>query len=196
MLNSLQSFPIFIFILFCIIQNAGGEYYGEYSPKVTKARAYLFKSVQSPESTALQPLGVVDFCDLGKGLMAINGTLTGLPPGLHGFHVHQFGDLSQLCTGAGLHFNPHNRRHGAPQDSERHVGDLGNIQADENGIAIIRIRDRYMTFKGVNSIIGRGLLVHEKVDDLGRGGNDESLKTGNAGPRFGCGVIGIRAENL
>ncbi|CAK5025894.1 unnamed protein product [Meloidogyne enterolobii] len=114
MLNSIHSFSIFIFTLFCIVHNAGGE------PKVTEARAYLFKAVQSPELTALQPLGVVDFCDLGKGLMAINGTLKGLPPGLHGFHVHQFGDLSQLCTGAGLHFNPHKRHHGAPQDLERH----------------------------------------------------------------------------
>ena len=126
--------------------------------------------------------------------MTVNGTLKGLSPGLHGFHVHQFGDLKQLCVGAGLHFNPHNRKHGAPTDVNRHVGDLGNIKADENGTAIIYIKDTVISFEGVNNIIGRGLLVHEKVDDLGRGGNEESLKTGNAGPRFGCGVIGIYNE--
>ena len=46
----------------------------------------------------------------------------------------------------------------------------------------------------INCIVGRMIIVHADRDDLGKGGNAESLKTGNAGKRVGCGVIGL-AEN-
>ena len=58
----------------------------------------------------------------------------------------------------------------------------------------VQIRDNVLALEGVNSLIGRGLVVHEKADDMGRGGNEESKKTGNAGKRVGCGVVGVKAE--
>ena len=97
------------------------------------------------------------------------------------------------CNGAGGHFNPFNVSHGSPEDpvSKRHVADLGNIIANEEGRAAIDIKDRLITVNGIYSVIGRAFIVHAMEDDLGRGNNDESLKTGNAGPRVDCGVIGI-----
>jgi Cu-Zn family superoxide dismutase len=73
----------------------------------------------------------------------------------------------------------------------RHVGDLGNVQTDVNGIATVNIKDKHIALQGEHSILGRCLVVHEKADDLGRGGDDESKKTGNAGKRLACGIIGI-----
>lgn len=60
----------------------------------------------------------------------LNGSIRGLSPGKHGFHVHELSDLSKLCTGAAAHFNPHGKEHGAPEAAERHVGDLGNVVAE------------------------------------------------------------------
>ncbi|KAI9862182.1 MAG: Superoxide dismutase [Cu-Zn] [Vezdaea acicularis] len=115
------------------------------------------------------------------------------PHAKRGMHVHQFGDNTNGCTSAGPHFNPAGKTHGAPEDAERHVGDLGNIQTDAEGLAKGSIEDKLVSLIGPNSVIGRTIVVHGGTDDLGRGGNEESKKTGNAGPRPACGVIGIAA---
>ena len=111
--------------------------------------------------------------------------------GIHALHIHECGDLTKGCDSACSHYNPHNKNHGGPNDKERHVGDLGNIEFNSKKECNIDIEDRLIKLRGKYSVIGRSFVIHKDADDLGRGGNAESLKTGNAGKRIGCGVIGI-----
>ncbi len=136
--------------------------------------------------------GTVKFVQQKGHQTRVYAELTGLAEGEHGFHVHEFGNLTNGCTSAGAHFNPAGLTHGGPDDEVRHVGDLGNIKAGADGKGLYDSFDRLIQLYGdVNNIIGRSVVVHQKVDDLGRGGDDESKKTGNAGPRIACGVIGL-----
>ena len=121
----------------------------------------------------------------------IKGTITGLKPGAHGFHIHEFGDMSKGCETMGGHYNPDEVNHG--DLNEGHVGDLGNIEADENGKSEFSIRADRVDLIGDRSVVGRGIVVHADPDDLGKGGDEESLKTGNAGDRLACGVITLRS---
>ncbi|CAJ0927954.1 unnamed protein product, partial [Mesorhabditis belari] len=126
----------------------------------------------------------------------IEGSISGLSPGKHGFHVHVYGDSTKGCESAGPHFNPFNKTHGSQEDENRHVGDLGNVEANENGYAKFVITDNMIKLHGPNSVIGRSMVVHVGEDDLGKGQGEkaeESLKTGNAGARAACGVIALAA---
>jgi Cu-Zn family superoxide dismutase len=129
--------------------------------------------------------GVVHFTKVAEGVK-VEGKITGLKPGKHGFHVHEFGDCSDPeAKSAGGHFNPGKMKHAGPDTKMRHVGDLGNIEANAEGVATIDLVDSQIAFHGHHSIIGRGLIVHEKADDL------KTQPTGDAGGRVACAVIGV-----
>lgn len=129
--------------------------------------------------------GTVTFTKLQTGVKIV-ADVSGLSPGPHGFHVHEFGDCSAPdASSAGGHFNPSRTQHGAPNTPLRHAGDFGNLVADVSGKAHYEWVDTMISFDGANSIIGRAVIVHENVDDL------KTQPTGNAGGRVACGVIGI-----
>ncbi|KAJ8985767.1 hypothetical protein NQ317_014420 [Molorchus minor] len=129
--------------------------------------------------------------DAANAPVSVTGEISGLGKGLHGFHIHEFGDNTNGCISAGPHFNPHNKDHGSPSDAERHVGDLGNVEAGDSGAAKVCIKDSSISLEGEHSIVGRTVVVHADPDDLGKGGHELSKTTGNAGARLACGVIGL-----
>jgi Cu-Zn family superoxide dismutase len=111
----------------------------------------------------------------------------------HGIHIHRSGDLRNGCNSLCQHYNPYNVSHGGPNDNRnhRHVGDLGNVHTNQYGNVVnFQIKDKLIKLRGKHSILGRSVIIHQDEDDLGNGNNAESLITGNAGKRIGCGVIG------
>src|SRR6056297_995308 len=130
--------------------------------------------------------GTVTFSRTGDAVI-IEGGLTGLTPGLHGLHIHEKGDCSAPdATSAGGHFAPDGDPHGSPDSppSEHHVGDLGNIEANDQGFALVNVVDAEMTLDdGPRGILGRALIVHAGEDDF------ETQPTGAAGSRVACGVF-------
>src|ERR1700747_1242599 len=85
--------------------------------------------------------GTVTFTEVADGVQ-VQANITGLTPGKHGFHVHEFGDCSAAdASSAGLHFNPTNQPHGGPDDQARHAGDMGNVEADASGNAKLNYVD-------------------------------------------------------
>jgi len=143
--------------------------------------------------------GTVKFTeDLINNDVKIELNLKGLKiNGLHGFHVHEAGDLTDKCTSMCAHFNPYGDTHGCPGMSKRHVGDLGNLKTNSKGEAKYTFYDDMIKLRGAKcNILGRGLIIHADEDDCGKGGNAESLKTGNAGKRIACAVIGYSKQNF
>ena len=127
--------------------------------------------------------GQVSFTEQTEGVR-VTAVITGLTPGPHGFHIHEKGDCSAAgFSSAGGHFNPTAKKHGAPTDQEQHLGDLGNLEANQQGEARYERVVNWLTFKGTNSFIGKAVIVHEKADDF------KTQPTGNAGGRLACAVI-------
>jgi Cu-Zn family superoxide dismutase len=121
-----------------------------------------------------------------SGGVKVTADITGLSPGDHGFHIHEYGDCSSSdAASAGGHFNPAKMSHGGPHDPARHEGDMGNITAGADGKAHLEWTDPMMSLEGRNSILGRSVIVHAGTDDM------KTQPTGNSGARVACGVIGV-----
>lgn len=147
--------------------------------KITKAIAVL----QPTKGSKVK--GTVIFTKVDDGVR-VKGTITGLTPGKHGFHIHEYGDLSSTDgSSLGGHFNPTTEPHAAPEAPKHHTGDFGNITADSKGVAKFDEVFKGRTLNGPKSIIGRGVVVHAKADDL------TSQPSGAAGARIAVGVVGV-----
>ena len=129
--------------------------------------------------------GEVRFYKVEGGVRFV-ADITGLSPGAHGFHIHEFGDCrADDGQSAGDHFNPHSAPHGPPDSDDRHAGDLGNLAADENGAATFDGMSSLLALDGDHTILGRSVIVHADEDDF------TTQPHGAAGARLACGVIGL-----
>lgn len=155
---------------------------------MTKIRAICH--LRSVNSTAS---GIVNFLEYGDDKVKIHVQITGLGKNkIHAFHIHEAGDLTDNVKFVSLksHFNPLNQTHGSINSNNRHLGDLGNLKSNASGEIDVTFIRKDIALSGKLSVIGRSCVLHFGIDDLGKGGNEESLKTGNAGVRMLAGVIG------
>jgi Cu-Zn family superoxide dismutase len=143
------------------------------------------------DDTSNDVTGTIHLMPSGRGVM-LTGTLNNLPAGPHGFHIHQNGD----CSDPGEHFAPTSTVHGDPAaGGEHHLGDLGNVEANDSNQATVSVDAAGLSLGGENSVIGHALVVHSDADDL------KTQPSGNSGDPIACGVIsassdtGLPAEN-
>ena len=127
--------------------------------------------------------GTVHFNQLADGTVDVVVDLTGVPAGVHGFHVHDKGDCGDNGNAAGGHFNPTSMAHGAPDAASHHAGDFGNVTAGADGVVKTTFNTHSITVApGTTSVVGHAIILHANPDDL------TTQPSGNAGPRIACGV--------
>lgn len=102
--------------------------------------------------------------------------------GNHGFHIHD---------STGKHYNPTNQKHGGLHTLDRHLGDLGNIGANEIGLASGKKLALSLSITGRFCVLGFKIVVHKYEDDLGinKEWDNESAERGNSGPPLYSGKI-------
>ena len=131
--------------------------------------------------------GTVRFDWIGNDVVKVIVDVRGLKPNTeHGFHIHEFGDLSANDgMSAGGHFNPSKKKHSGPKTPHHHAGDLGNLKSDASGQAHLEITMKDVALFGKEGILGRAVVIHADKDDF------KTQPTGNSGDRVGVGVIGL-----
>jgi len=165
--------------------NADAKKMATAAPKTAVAKIEPSKAATTQPSWG-KASGTVTFVMLEDGKTKVNVDLEGVPPGKHGFHIHEKGDLSAPdLSSAGAHFNPMKHPHGGPDAPMHHAGDLGNVDADESG----KVK-KEITVDGIsigsgaaNDIVGKSVILHAKPDDL------KTQPSGDAGGRIAGGKI-------
>ncbi|GAB4233537.1 MAG: superoxide dismutase family protein [Methyloligellaceae bacterium] len=150
------------------------------APAAAQAASAVIKSADGQE------LGTLSLTQTAKGVR-ISGTLRGLEPGVHGFHIHAVGKCEPPFKSAGGHFNPHNVAHGKGEGGP-HAGDMENIAVLDSGPVTIDVTNPRVTLNphGKHSLFdadGSAIIFHANADDY------VSQPSGAAGPRVACGVV-------
>lgn len=154
---------------------------GTGTPEPAAATATAAATLNPTEGSQVK--GTVTLTQETNGVHVI-AEITGLTPGEHGFHIHEAGDCSAPdASSAGGHFNPTGMPHGGPDSEQHHVGDLGNVTADDSGMALLDRVFSFLSLTGTNTVVGHAVIVHGGRDDL------TSQPSGDAGARVACGVI-------
>jgi Cu-Zn family superoxide dismutase len=152
-----------------------------------RSHSYPLKALAEISSASTKASGTVHIEET-KDEVIFTISMKGLPSrSTHGMHIHENG----VCEGpgyqtAGGHFNPHNTQHGGPDDSERHIGDFGNLETDKNGNAKKVIKFRKDDHAVLDLIKEKAIIVHAKADDL------KTQPSGNSGDRIACGLIKLK----
>lgn len=156
---------------------------------ITPSRSIIEEAVAVINTDKIK--GVVLFTQK-EGYVRVKIDIKGLNKNhLHGFHIHETGDLREGCKSCCSHYNPYDTQHGGIDGG--HSGDLGNIETDSEGNCIMKLKtDKFI----VDEILGRSIIIHEDTDDLGLGEHEDSLTTGHSGARIACSVIGISKDGI
>ena len=130
--------------------------------------------------------GIVELKD-SNGTVYLIASISGLNPGGHAIHIHEFGDCSsEDAKSAGGHWNPTNADHGHWEHKNFHLGDIGNIVADSNGYGTFEMNTKLWCIDcsdSLKNILGKSIIIHDGEDDF------ISQPSGAAGKRIGCGEI-------
>ena len=177
---------------------AGGEQ-PEAEPDGPEAALEQPDEAEAPIAVAdLQPTqgndvqGQVTFTRQGDGQMRVRATVTNLPEGEHGFHIHENGDCSAPdASSAGGHYAPDGSPHGRPTDppGQRHTGDMGNLEAGADGRATYERTFDLLAFDGTHNIVDRAVIIHAQPDRF-------TQPSGDAGDRLACGVIKMQEGGM
>ena len=122
-----------------------------------------------------------------SGMLAVSGTLRGLPPGTHGIHFHMTGSCEPPFESAGGHWNPTSKQHGVDNPNGPHAGDLRNIEVGADSTANVQTSAPGGTLRGDTGLMdadGAAIIVHAAADD------NKTDPSGNSGARIACGRVG------
>ena len=152
---------------------------GKEPAPVTRARVEL----RNASGTSM---GQVTLDKTPEGVL-MTATLSGLPPGTHGFHFHAVGKCEPSFDAAGEHFNPTKKQHGLRNPAGPHAGDLPNLNVPESGtVRIEMVASGVSLGSGKSNLLdgdGSALIVHNFADD------NMTDPAGNSGTRVACGVV-------
>ncbi len=187
---------ILVFLLSCSALACNGTGDGE-DPMEDDTLSALESLAPSAAAVDSARADVVDASGAGIGAVILtgsadgvelNGALIGLPPGEHGFHIHETGSCEPpISESAGSHYAPGGNPHGFDASGGPHAGDMRNLVVADDSTATVDQTNERVSLEGGDAELldddGSALVIHAGPDDY------SSQPSGGSGDPIACGVI-------